>query len=224
MGEGGCKCISQLHSFESTLICPYVGIVLKLGDITFRPAATACTPVNVVTYSRTQALKVAVVCANTDCTNNAYLMKIRFGQPSTSKTISSRILKTFSCSTLLRYRPAATALPSTTDPQARIVRVVLVYGKHTFNHDAQPPFPGEPQMDHLVVSIPATLPPSPKPAAPLDASSEASCNARTGSGAGIRSNPRVTPFPPFERQGGHPPCIRSQQLFANRSSLEFSIF
>src|SRR5215467_3433668 len=45
-----------------------------------------------------------------------------------------------------------------TDPQARIVRVTLVYGKGTFNHDGGIPFPGEPQIDHLVVNFPETLP------------------------------------------------------------------
>ena len=44
------------------------------------------------------------------------------------------------------------------DPQARIVSVTLVYGKGTFNHDGSIPFPGEPQIDHLVVNFPETLP------------------------------------------------------------------
>jgi hypothetical protein len=66
------------------------------------------------------------------------------------------------------YRAPITKEIGITDPQARIVRVVLVYGKQTFNHDTQPPFTGEPQIDHLVVNFPATLPPpGPIPAAPI---------------------------------------------------------
>jgi hypothetical protein len=46
--------------------------------------------------------------------------------------------------------------------------VVLVYGKATFAHDAQPAFPGEPQIDHLVVNFPETPPPQgTPPAAPV---------------------------------------------------------
>ena len=54
------------------------------------------------------------------------------------------------------------------DPFARIVSVALVYGRDTFSHDSIAfPLPGEPQIDHLVVNFPDTLPPQqPPPAAP----------------------------------------------------------
>lgn len=45
------------------------------------------------------------------------------------------------------------------DAAARIVRVVLVYGKNTYSHDASIPYPGEPQIDHLVVVFPDNPPP-----------------------------------------------------------------
>ena len=65
------------------------------------------------------------------------------------------------------YRAPITKQIGITDPQARIVKVLLVYGKLTFNHDSQPPFTGEPQIDHLVVNFPATpLPTRRPPAAP----------------------------------------------------------
>jgi len=47
------------------------------------------------------------------------------------------------------------------DAAARIVRVELVYGKSTFSHDPVIPYPGEPQIDHLVVSFPDTPPVQP---------------------------------------------------------------
>lgn len=51
------------------------------------------------------------------------------------------------------------------DPLARIARVVLTYGKGTVSHDIG--FPGEPQIDHLVVEFPDTPPATgPLPAAP----------------------------------------------------------
>jgi hypothetical protein len=56
------------------------------------------------------------------------------------------------------YNAPITRQIAITDPQARIVRVLLVYGKGTFNHDGGIPFPGEPQIDHLVVNFPETLP------------------------------------------------------------------
>jgi hypothetical protein len=52
-----------------------------VGDIGFRPDATVFTPVHVATFSGTQALKVSNVCTTPDCTNGAYRMEIRFGQP-----------------------------------------------------------------------------------------------------------------------------------------------
>ncbi len=53
------------------------------------------------------------------------------------------------------------------DPAARIVRVVLVYGKDTFSHDPAIPYPGEPQIDHLVVIFPDNPPAQTQvPAAP----------------------------------------------------------
>ena len=189
----------------------------QVGDITFRPAATVFTPVNVVTFTGAQALKVAATCANAECTNNAYLMEIRLGQPlpapagawlwrradivsmrigadsianscfpeGTTCPIFARLsgfdpqdnLVADSYDVLLLdasslssggYRAPITKEIGITDPQARIVRVVLVYGKHTFDHDTQPPFTGEPQIDHLVVNFPATLPtPGPNPPVPM---------------------------------------------------------
>ena len=53
----------------------------QVGDITFLPNATVFTPVHVVSASGTQALKVAATCPDLECTNNAYRMGIRFGQP-----------------------------------------------------------------------------------------------------------------------------------------------
>jgi hypothetical protein len=51
------------------------------------------------------------------------------------------------------------------DPQARIARVSLTYGKGTVSHDIG--FAGEPQIDHLVVEFPdAPVASTPPPAAP----------------------------------------------------------
>jgi hypothetical protein len=50
------------------------------------------------------------------------------------------------------------------DPFAKIVRVVLVYGKDTFSHDSASALLGEPQIDHLEVSFP-DAPPTPIPPA-----------------------------------------------------------
>ncbi|MGQ0554624.1 MAG: hypothetical protein ACT4PN_01585 [Nitrospiraceae bacterium] len=54
------------------------------------------------------------------------------------------------------------------DPSARIVSVLLVYGRDTFSHDSTTfQLPGEPQIDHLVVNFPDTPPPQqPTPPAP----------------------------------------------------------
>src|ERR1043166_2995154 len=66
--------------FDAPLFAPgnQVG---QVGDITFRPAAVVFAPTRVATFSGTQALKVAGTCATPDCTNSAYRMEIRFGQP-----------------------------------------------------------------------------------------------------------------------------------------------
>jgi hypothetical protein len=187
----------------------------QVDDITFRPSATVFTPARVVTFSGTQALKVPTICATPQCTNNAYRMEIRFGQPlpapagawlwkradSVSIRIGADAIATScfpegtNCAMYARLtgfndqdQPVATSSDlllldtsslstggfsapitrqiSIGDPRASIVRVVLVYGKDTA-HDANPPFPGEPQIDHLVVNFPAVPPtPPPTPAAP----------------------------------------------------------
>jgi hypothetical protein len=184
------------------------GTVLnRVDNINFHSPATLFTPTHVVTYSGTQALRVSDVCQTTDCTNNAYRMDIRFGQPltptgsiispkradsvsmmmgadsiglscfpeGTSCAIYARLsgfddqghliadsgdvflLDSSSLSTGAYSAPINHPI-AITDPQARIVRVTLVYGKGTFNHDGGIPFPGEPQIDHLVVNFPETLP------------------------------------------------------------------
>src|SRR5882757_3342041 len=51
----------------------------RVGDINFLPSATIFGPVQVATFSGTQALKVSATCATPDCTNHAYRMELRFG-------------------------------------------------------------------------------------------------------------------------------------------------
>jgi hypothetical protein len=185
-----------------------------VGDIGFRPAATVFTPTRVATFSGTQALKVSNVCTTPDCTNGAYRMEIRFGQPlpvpanawlwrradSVSMHIgadsinSSCFPEGTNCSIYARLSGfddqgnrvadsqdvflldafsfaggGGLGAPITreihvNDPFARIVSVVLVYGKNTFSHDSTTtPLPGEPQIDHLVVNFPDTPPPTAQP-------------------------------------------------------------
>lgn len=202
-----------------------------VGDIGFRPAATVFTPTRVATFSGTQALKVSNVCTTPDCTNGAYRMEIRFGQPlpapanawlwrrvdSVSMRIgadsinSSCFPEGTSCSIYaslsgfddqsttpvvvsqdvflldaFSFAGGGLGAPITreihvNDPFARIVRVVLVYGKGTFSHDSTPPLPGEPQIDHLVVNFPDTPPPTAQPpAAPsVQISEPANASQRT---------------------------------------------
>lgn len=187
----------------------------QIGDISFGPAATVFTPTRVATFSGTQALKVSATCATPECTNGAYRMGIRFGQPlpggawlprraeSVSMRIGADAIASFcfpetSCPIYARLRgfddrnnPVADSFDvflldasslvnngaysapitreiSIRDPLARIVSVTLVYGKDTFNHDFQPMFPGEPQIDHLVVKFTDRVAqPVPTPAAPV---------------------------------------------------------
>jgi hypothetical protein len=182
-------------------------LVTQVGDINFRPGTVVFSPARVATFSGTQALKVASTCTTADCTNNAYRMDIRFGQPlpapadamlwRRAESVSLRVgadsiansclPEGTSCAIYARlsgwdangnrvadsydvflldatslstggYRAPITREISIRDPLARIVRVALVYGKDTFNHDAMPTFPGEPQIDHLVVGFPDALP------------------------------------------------------------------
>ena len=188
--------------------------VSQVDDINFVPPARVFNPVQVSTFSGSQALKVSGVCATPDCPNGAYRMLIRFGQPlpllpnamlwRRAERVSMRIgadsLNTVcipentSCAVYARLygydengtpvvassdvflldtlstngtlRTPITHPIEISDPFARIVSASLVYGKETFLHDAIPPLPGEPQIDHLEVTFPETLPPPPTPPAP----------------------------------------------------------
>lgn len=186
----------------------------QVGDITFRPAATVFTPTRVVTYSGAQALKVAATCSTPECTNNAYRMEIRFGQPlpapagawlwKPADSVSMRVgadavasscfpegtscpmyarltgfddqdnpvadsgaVLLLDASSLMTggFRAPITREIIISNPRANIVRVLLVYGKGIWNPDPQPAFPGEPQIDHLVVHFP-DQPTSPQPVPP----------------------------------------------------------
>jgi hypothetical protein len=189
-----------------------VGTALQTeGDITFLHGAEVFQPSHVMTFSGTQALKLPTPCANALCSNGAYLMEIRFGNPlpltpngflwrrasSVSLRVGADVIATgcfpegTDCSmyayltglddkgtivarsddVLLFNAGSVGGLNANIDKEirvddaaARIVRVVLVYGKSTFSHDPIIPYPGEPQIDHLVVSFPDSppaLPPLP---------------------------------------------------------------
>ena len=184
------------------------------GDINFMQGTQVFQPSHVMTFSGTQALKLTTSCADATCSNNSYLMEIRFGTPlplthngflwkrasSVSVRVGADVIATgcfpegTDCSmyaylsgldeqgnvvarsddVLLFNAGSVGGLNANIDKEirvddaaARIVRVVLVYGKSTFSHDPQIPYPGEPQIDHLVVAFPDNPPtPSPLPVAP----------------------------------------------------------
>lgn len=183
--------------------------VQTLGDITFLHGAKVFQPVNVATFSGSQALTVATPCADATCSNGGYRMEIRFGAalPGTNggwlwrraDSVSMRVgadsivtgcfpegtscamyayligldnngaIVARSDDVFLFDAGSPTGLSANIDKEirvddaaGRIVRVILVYGKDTFSHDPGIAYPGEPQIDHLVVSFPDNPPPPPQ--------------------------------------------------------------